>query len=267
MLDCPRCGEPLAAPEAACARCAELDLFAASPDAAAADGSELHVGQGALVPARPPEPAAVTGERWQIASALWLLAAGFVCAMVSLLVLGARPAAVAPPAHDAAASSVPVRAPQPAAASLVPRPVWQTDDGRWTGGHRRSVAFQLEADRYVAAWMRQVRPVLVVRCLGGSTDVFVYTDTAAQIERVDDNHTVRVQFDDGPETVERWPDSADHDALFAPDGRAMAQRLGTARRLRFSFTPHNARPVDVEFSTAGFDQFLAPVAKACRWQP
>ena len=99
--------------------------------------------------------------------------------------------------------------------------------------------------------MKQVRPTLVVRCMDKRTDVFVYTDSAARIEEQDENHTVRVAFDGDEGAHERWPDSVEHDALFAPDGKAMAGRILASRQMRFTFSPHNAAPVTATFEVGG----------------
>jgi len=262
MQECSRCGERLVAAGAPCPRCGTE----AGQPLSRVDDAPPVVASDPATPAPSSDVGGPPPDRWGVGPALWLLSAGFVCAMAGLFVLGARPAAneVAPPAATAPA---PARPPRALATPTVPA-VWQADrEGRWTGGDRRSVAFQLEADREVPVWMGQARPVLVVRCLARATDVFVYTESAAQIEPQDENHAVRLRFDEEPELAERWPDSSDHDALFAPDGRAMARRLSRARRLRFAFTPQNARPVDVDFSLQGVDDAIAPVAKACRWTP
>ncbi len=179
--------------------------------------------------------------------------------LVTLLLMASRPAARA---------EVPVRgatAPRMApAASTVPKPQWSsTHQARWISNHRKSAAFELEASQTVAVWTKQVRPTLVVRCMDKRTDVFVYTESAARIEEQDDDHTVRVAFDDEAGTHERWPDSVEHDALFAPDGQAMARRLLAARQMRFTFSPHNAAPVTATFEVAGLSEHLTPVAKRC----
>ena len=87
--------------------------------------------------------------------------------------------------------------------------------------------------------------------------------SAARIEEQDENHTVRVALDGQAGTHERWPDSVEHDALFAPDGQAMARRLLSASQMRFTFSPHNAAPVTATFEVAGLGELLAPVAKRC----
>ena len=140
------------------------------------------------------------------------------------------------------------------------------NQSRWVGNHAKSVAFELEAGNRIAAWMNSVRPVLVVRCLDGKTDAFVFTETAARIEPQDDNHTVALAFGAESAVTERWPDSENHDALFAPNGETFARRLATERVLRFGFTPHNAPPVTASFDLAGVDTAVRAVGAACKWK-
>ena len=134
---------------------------------------------------------------------------------------------------------------------------------RWVSNRPRSVAFELESIERVPVWTTTVRPMLVVRCLSRKTELFVYTETAARIESDDENHTVGLAFDDGPQSVERWPDSEEHDALFAPDSAALATRIASAHHLKFTFTPHNAQPATVNFDLNGADEVVANVRKTC----
>jgi hypothetical protein len=103
-----------------------------------------------------------------------------------------------------------------------------------------------------------------VRCLNRKTEVFVYTETPTKLESGDGMHTVRLTFDNAGESDERWPDAAEHDALFAPDGPAFAEKLSTAHELHFGFTPHNADPVQVTFDLGDAAPIFANVSKTCR---
>lgn len=196
-----------------------------------------------------------------LAGALAVLGAG----VATLAVLAARgePAAgvVATPASVVA----PPRARPPAAMMTRSGPGWTANDARWVGNARKSVAFELPAHNKVSVWMREVQPLLVVRCIPGGTDVFVYTGSAAMIEPQTEDHTVRFAFDDEQDVRELWPDSAEHDALFAPDGAAFARRLMDVTTFRFGFTPHNAAPVTAHFQVSGLRDRLEPAAKACGW--
>jgi hypothetical protein len=173
--------------------------------------------------------------------------------------------AVGSPA-GAPASSVPAEAPV-AGSHIVPGSThWSREnEHRWISNHKRSVAYELDADQQVRVWTTHVRPTLVVRCLNHKTEVFVFTETPAKLESTDGTHTVKLTFDDAAETDERWPDSEEHDALFAPDGTSLARRLASAHRLRFGFTPHNAAPVQVDFDLGDSAAVMSNVGRTCGW--
>ena len=216
------------------------------------------------LPPEPPTttPPAATTSRLTRVEILGAALAVTGAAVVTLAVLTAR----GEPAADMMAARAAGRAVRPPAAAPVARkgPGWVVNPARWVGTTRKSVAFELPADNRVSIWMRDVRPLLVVRCLPSGVDAFVFTESAAQIEAKTEDHSVRFRIDDEPEVRELWQDSAEHDALFAPDGAVFARRLITATTLRFGFTPHNAAPVTAHFEVSGLRDFIDPAAKACR---
>lgn len=114
--------------------------------------------------------------------------------------------------------------------------------------------------------MRTVQPALVVRCMSKSIQAFVVTESALKIEAQTEDHTVTFSFDDEPTVTEQWPDSEEHDALFAPDGTLFAGRVMQARTLRFSYTPHNASLVTVYFNVSGLAPLIEPAARECGWK-
>lgn len=185
--------------------------------------------------------------------------------LFTLLVMAGRPAARGEARVATTASAMTAPAATPGSSTPgAPPPAWSTrHQSRWISNHRKSAAFELESTQPVPVWMKQVRPTLVVRCMDRRTDVFVYTDTAARLEEQDENHTVRVAFDGDEGAHERWPDSVEHDALFAPDGKAMARRILASSQMRFTFSPHNAAPVTATFEVSGLRELLAPIAKRC----
>ena len=216
-------------------------------------------------PSRPEAPAPAPPKGPGVAHILAIAAAVTGGGLLTLLVMTSRPAArgeARDPAHTAAA--LPASPTPTATATVKAGPSWSSKQQlRWISNRRKSAAFELDANQPVAVWLKQVRPTLVVRCIDNRTDVFVYTDSAARIEEQDENHTVRVAFDGDEGAHERWPDSVEHDALFAPDGKAMAQRILASRQMRFTFSPHNAAPVTATFEVSGLRELLAPVAKRC----
>lgn len=171
------------------------------------------------------------------------------------------------PVPEAAAAEAPVaRAGAAASAPTIVAPKWKDNRAMWLANQRRGVAYDVEAESKISVWTRTVRPSLVVRCSHGITEVFVVTHSAAHIEPQTENHTVTFSFDSGGETSEAWPDSSEHDALFAPDGPAFARRLLSAKWLRFAFTPHNAPRAAMRFYVDGLEQARAAAATECGWK-
>ena len=197
---------------------------------------------------------------------LTLIAAAIIgSGAISMAALSSGNSAVAPTApHAATAAPAAVSAPPaPADSDLAPAG-WVENGDVWLGGAIKGIALEVAARNETQIWMRKVRPLLVVRCVDNRTDVFVFTDSAAAMEAQDDDHTVRVALDGGPERSERWPDSASHDALFAPDGSRLLDELGRARTLTFGYTPHNSAPVVARFDVGGLRDRLAAAARHCQ---
>jgi hypothetical protein len=146
----------------------------------------------------------------------------------------------------------------------LPSAGWVDNRDVWLGGARKGIALEVAARNETPIWMRTVRPLLVVRCADSRAEVFVFTDSAAAMEPQDGDHTVRVAFDGGGERSERWPDSASHDALFAPDGARLLDELGRAQAFTFGYTPHNSAPVVARFDVGGLRDRLGAAAKHCQ---
>lgn len=190
--------------------------------------------------------------------------------MVVLLTAGGTLALLAArgnPSEAVVAASTPRRANETPATRRAT--AWADRAPRWTPnaeawlGRAKGIAYEVSAAESIGVWMRAVRPALVVRCVGGRAEVFVFTDSAAVIEANTEDHTVEYAFDDETPTTTRWPDGAEHNALFAPDGGAIAQRLRTAGTFTFRFTPHNAQRATARFNTAGLAEHTKPAAKHC----
>jgi hypothetical protein len=220
-------------------------------------------------PEQPSEGTSPADEKTESSSgrrdlALTLLALGGTAAMMfGLLVLRGEPssaASVVPVTKASMPSSRPPMAP-----ALPPiHAVWSAANREhYVGANRKGVAFELPADSRISVWTRTVQPSLVVRCIAGRVDAFVVTDSAAKIEAGTDDHTVTYGFDNAADTTERWPDSSEHDALFAPDGSQFAMRIAAARVMRFGFTPHNAAAATTTFQVDGLVSLMESSAKEC----
>lgn len=181
-------------------------------------------------------------------------------AALTLSLLVARSEAPALAVQAAAEAPAPAAPSAPATTSAA---TWESKSS-WLGS-QKGIAYEVAAESAVDVWMRRVHPALIVRCNGQQAEVFVFTGTAAAIESNTEDHSVTLRVDDEPFESSLWPDSAEHDALFAPDGAAMARRLMHARTFAFTFTPHNTATVTVRFNTAGLGDLLQPSAKHCGW--
>lgn len=217
------------------------------------------------------------GNRRMLLAGLLVIAGGTLTfAMFRSSATPATPLSWSPAASKPAASKP--NAPKPAAANATTAstavttastPIvskWTAANREWLLNVKKGAAFELKSDNKVAIWQAIAQPVLVVRCDAGKLQAFIYTASAIQMEAQDENHSVGISFDGEPEVPERWADSDDHDALFAPDGAAFAHRLATAQTLRFSYKPHNAPRGAATFQVAGLTETLHPVAKQCGWK-
>lgn len=258
MKHCASCGRDIAESATVCEPCeqwaSEHVAQPAAPAQAALRSEETaRVAAPAVAPRRRPVALFV---------ALGAIAIGALAFMSNRGVPAARVAAAQP------AAMVPTRGPaavvRPAA---VRTQAWSTERrAYWTGSQRHSAAFELAAENSVPIWLSQVRPLLIVRCMSKKTEAFVFTGSALKIEPQTDDHTVNFRFDDETGTTVRWPDSAEHDALFSPDAVAFTQRVMQARTLRFGYTPHNAAPVEAVFRVEGLSALIEPVGKDCGWK-
>jgi hypothetical protein len=158
----------------------------------------------------------------------------------------------------------------PSAAAVLPATSaiqkWNADNRAFWLGNQRGAAFELLAENKVQTWFGPTQPTLVVRCTSRTTEVFVYTRSATRIEPRVEGKTVTVSVDGEPARTERWSDSDDRVALFAPDGAAFAQRLLKAQTLRFGYSPHNSSDVVAQFHVTGLAELVEPVARECGWK-
>jgi hypothetical protein len=149
------------------------------------------------------------------------------------------------------------------ARSNVTRPRWtMTTALRRVGG--QGIMFELAADEDVQIWRKRVRPVLTIRCVGRTTEVFVMTHTAANVEANTRLHTVQIGLDGQTPAAQMWEHSVDHDALFAPDAGTLVRQIAKARTMALTFTPFNASPAVAHFSVDGFAERFASEGMRCR---
>ena len=191
--------------------------------------------------------------------------AGVACVLAFGWLRGDAPVQTATAAAPAAATVT--KAVARSAAESAPEPMWTgRRTATWAHDGSKTITFQLDATREVPVWMSRVRPTLVVRCLSRSTQAYVVIGTSASFEEDADHRTVRLQWDDGQETAEKWLTSESGQELFAPNGVAFVRQLAHGQRLRFGFAPFNAQPATVEFAVQGFEPLASLIASTCGWK-
>lgn len=193
--------------------------------------------------------------------------AGVLACVTAMVVLQSLQPAASPQPIATTRPLSPAPAPAAPAVESTPVPTWVGNrQATWANDGSKTISFELQATRDVQVWMARVRPLLVVRCLYRATEVFVAIHSGASIEGQAGNHTVRLQIDDDQEVAQQWTDSVSGQELFSPNSVALARRLASAERLRFSFTPYNAAPVTAEFPVQGFDKLAGLVGNTCGWK-
>ncbi len=267
MKRCFRCAQEIPETAATCEHCGEHATAPVTEIAGPLAVLAVDVPDAPAVPTAPQPQAkslskpAFGGLNRRALLAVMLLVVGGVCTLA--LLMASTPAAVPMSVPTATHQRV---APAPAAAPAVGGPTWNNANREWLSNARRGAAFEMRSVNKVPIWQAVAQPTLVVRCESGRIETFVYTASAIQMEAQDENHTVRITFDDEPQLTERWADSSDHDALFAPDGAVFARRLMQARTLRVGYTPHNAPPAVAEFHVSGLGELIQPAARSCGWK-
>jgi hypothetical protein len=261
---CPECAREIQESATVCDTCAQwaAELVGPSADTVDAPAEDRSM---------PPPPAATEASAPAPRKARReLLIAGVAVGAAAIVTIGLLVGRGAPSSNVVAAAAVSATTPrQPASperSTVTETQKWTTATrAYWLGNQRRGAAFELPAENIVQTWFGPVRPSLVVRCSGRTTQAFVYTGSPMKIEPQAEGKTVTVGLDADPMNTERWPDSDDHDALFAPDGAAFAERLVHARTLRFGYSPHNSNDVVAQFHVSGLAELIEPVAKECGW--
>jgi hypothetical protein len=190
------------------------------------------------------------------------ITAAVVGTLATLAFVSVRPAA---PLETAPAVVTAAPPPPAVAVESTPPPTWSgARRASWASDGSKTIAFSLASIRDLPVWMNKARPVLAARCWYRATEVFVALDTSASFEDDADRRTVRIQWDDEPPSVQQWRVSESGKELFAPDGKDVIERMATARRLQFGFTPFNAEPVTAEFAVEGFDRLAGLVTGTCK---
>jgi hypothetical protein len=268
VKQCPTCGREIAQQATVCESCEAWAAALVQTRPADDDFAEFQPPSEADPPAAvrtAPSAAPAAPRRHGLVMAVSIAAVAVIAIAIGFARGGSAPNASAAPAA-APAPAPAAAASAPAAPAGVQR--WSTENqASWVGNRRRAAAFELPAENVVKTWFGPMRPLLIVRCTAGAIEAFVFTGSPMKIEPRAEGKTVTVSVDGEPVHTERWPDSDNHDALFAPDPAAFTARLRQARTLRFGYSPHNSSDVVAEFSVSGLDPLIGAASKQCAAPP
>jgi hypothetical protein len=257
---CSECAREIDESATTCDACADWAASLVGPTAGTAASTAI---QEPSIGAPATPTAAAGGHRREL---LIAVAAVMGAALLTFALLFSRSGPSSNVSAAAPAAIVPRQPSKANSSAGVDLQKWSTDNrAYWLGHQRHGAAFELPSNNLVQTWFGPVRPTLVVRCMSRTTQAFVYTGSPMKIEPHAEGKTVTVSVDDEPVRTERWPDSDNHDALFAPDGALFAQRLLHAQTLRFGYSPHNANDVVAQFHVSGLSELIDPVMKECGW--
>jgi Type VI secretion system VasI, EvfG, VC_A0118 len=162
---------------------------------------------------------------------------------------------------------------------------WNIRESRSPMDDSRIVTLSLKAQNMIRGPLGEKRPTLILRCQAKTTDIYVVTEMAANIEENSDGgpevtRTVGIRLDDQPARHEGWLESTDHTALFAeasifntrnvveyPSGPLvpLAKEIAKAKTLTFQFTPFDGSPQIAKFDLRGIDSHVGKLAEACGW--
>lgn len=190
-----------------------------------------------------------------------------VLLLISSLARDDKSNAATQPAYPG--SSVAVGTPTAPSALSVPSDKWQEEIGKSQMDGSKTVTLSLDGNEEIRGWIGSHRPTLILRCMEHKTELYIDVGTAASVESGDlyDGHTVRLRIDQRPSFSEKWSESTDHEALFAPEPISLIRKIEHGDRLLFQFVPFNANPATTSFDTKGLSSHVDDLAKTCGWKP
>lgn len=119
-----------------------------------------------------------------------------------------------------------------------------------------------DAENDIEGHWRATRPILCLQAEGGKIDVIVRVGIAAQPEYGSINRaTVRIRFDNGKPITQRWLESTDNEAFFAPNPTELINQLTKAKTFLFEFTPFRKAETVATFDLTGINEQIGRVRK------
>ena len=150
-------------------------------------------------------------------------------------------------------------------ASVTPISLWFVNEDTSRIDGSRSISLHLSAVESLQTRYGQAHPSIVIRCRDSRTDVFVVAGTMLQSDYYSAAIPVRTRFDGAAAKRERWNESDNREAAFAPRPISFAKALAAADSFFIELSLLDSGAQTAVFAVAGLQQELPKVAKACDW--
>ena len=132
----------------------------------------------------------------------------------------------------------------------------------------KTVSLILDANNYIDAYYnKSEKPTLIIRCKENKTEIYIRTNVSANPELgLYNEFTVRIRLDKNKPFKQRWGESTNGEALFAPRAIALAKKINKSKKMLFEFTPYNSNSQLAEFDVRGLEPYLKELADTCNWK-
>ena len=141
---------------------------------------------------------------------------------------------------------------------------WQVQESRAPNDSVIEITLLLRAQSELRSRGAPVRPILIIRCAEGRTELGVYTGpyqpSGNQV------HTVRYRLDRGRAVLAEWHESQGNRAVFHPNPRLLLSDLAITKLMLFEYSNYEGARVIARFQTEGLDEHLPRVADVCGWR-
>jgi len=121
--------------------------------------------------------------------------------------------------------------------------------------HSISISTMAQNAINTASWTDQ--PELVIGCNEGKFELRIKTEAITR------SGSVRIKFDDKPPVNQRWQESTNYRALYAPNPRQLAEQLKSTSYFAFEFGEFQAGKYVFIFDVRHLDEHLQKVYEVC----
>lgn len=137
--------------------------------------------------------------------------------------------------------------------------LWSESEETSAMDGKTTIVLSRTSDDTYQAWLGSRKPRIAVQCYTHRhPDVFVEIGGSATVEYGDELHTVRIKFDGGQPTKQRWSQSKDNQALFASSPTLLIGDMKRHKLMLFEFDPFNTpTSATVSFEMAGLAESMS----------